>query len=51
MFKLGDFVTIIGNGSGRVIGIDEGPELLFAVEHDGDDSVTWHTANELQAED
>lgn len=52
--KLGDFVTVHlpqgREGSGRIVGIDEGPELIYAVERDDVDSVTWHGRDELSPE-
>jgi hypothetical protein len=49
-FTIGDYVAVESpdfTGSGRVIAFESG---MFAVEHDDDNEVTWHTLEELESE-
>lgn len=46
---IGDYVSVTSDsysGEGRAIAFEGG---LFAVEHDDDDGVTWHSYDEVEA--
>ena len=49
-FTIGDFVTVTSptfDGTGEIVNFSEG---LYAVAHDDDADITWHTAEEMESE-